>query len=74
MEEKSVAMEMLQEIKRSNKRWFIIAIIELFIIVSMIAGFFIYESQFEYGYDVEEKYNQSIEDIDNNSVINQDIR
>ena len=48
MDEHSLAYEMLGEIKKSNKRWFIIAIIELVIIVAMAIGFFIYESQFEY--------------------------
>lgn len=48
MEEKSLAYELLQELKRSNKRWFIIAMVELVIIVGMIIGFFIYESQFDY--------------------------
>lgn len=46
MEEHTLAYEMLGEIKRSNKRWFSISIIELIIIVSMVIGFFIYESQF----------------------------
>lgn len=48
VEKNSLAYELLQELKRSNKRWFIIAMIELVIIVGMIIGFFIYESQFEY--------------------------
>lgn len=48
MEEHTLAYEMLGEIKRSSKRWFIISIIELVIIVSMVVGFFVYESQFEY--------------------------
>lgn len=48
MENNSLAYELLQELKRSSKRWFIISIIELTIIVSMIIGFFIYESQYSY--------------------------
>ena len=46
--ENSLAYELLQELKRSSKRWFIISIIELTVIVSMIIGFFIYESQYSY--------------------------
>lgn len=82
MEEKSLAMEMLEELKRSNerlerqskdnaKKWFIISIVELLIIVSMIIGFLIYESQYEVGY-VDET-TQTIEDIDNNSTATQNI-
>lgn len=48
MENNSLAYELLQELKRSSKRWFIVSIIELTIIVSMIIGFFIYESQYSY--------------------------
>lgn len=48
MENNSLAYELLQELKRSSKRWFMISIIELTIIVSMIIGFFIYESQYSY--------------------------
>ena len=46
--ENSLAYELLQELKRSSKRWFIVSIIELAVIVSMIIGFFIYESQYSY--------------------------
>lgn len=52
--ENSLAYEMLQEIKKSSKRWFIIAIIELIIIIGMVISFFIYESQYNY---------ESIEDV-----------
>lgn len=46
--ENSLAHELLQELKRSSKRWFIVSIIELAVIVSIIIGFFIYESQYSY--------------------------
>ena len=68
MDEHSLAYEMLQEIKKSNKRWFIIAIIELVIIVAMVVSFFIYESQYSY---------ESVEDIyqytEESSSINQSL-
>ena len=72
IEEHSLAFEMLAEIKRSNKRWFIIAIIELIIIISMVASYFIYESQ--YSYELTDSIEQTIEDTEmSNSIINQDI-
>lgn len=69
MEEKSIALEMLEELKRSSKRWFIIALVELFIIVSMVGGYFVYQSQYEY---TDEIYTQETHEIDN-STVNQSI-
>ena len=70
MEENSLAYELLQEVKKTNKRLFIICLIELVIIVSMVIGFLIYESQYEYG---AESY-QYVEDTDmQESVINQSL-
>ena len=70
MEEKSIALEMLEELKRSSKRWFIIALVELFIIVSMICGYFVYQASLE---QFEETY-QYVEDTDlNNSTLNQSL-
>ena len=72
MEEHSLAYEMLQEIKKSNKRWFIIAIIELIMIISMVVGFFIYESQ--YSYELTEDTYQYVEDTEmDNSTLHQNI-
>ena len=42
MEEKSLATEMLQELKENSKRWFRVAIIELCIIVVIVAMFIIH--------------------------------
>jgi hypothetical protein len=70
MEEKSIAYELLEEVKKTNKRLFIIAIVELVIIVSMAIGFLIYESQYEFS---DESY-QYVDDTDmNNSTINQEL-
>lgn len=70
MEEKSLAYELLQEVKRTNKRLFIICLVELAIIISMAIGFLIYESQYEYS---DETY-QYVEDTDmQESVINQSL-
>ena len=43
-EAQTLATELLHELKASAKRWFIIAIIELFIILSMAGGFIWYLS------------------------------
>lgn len=46
-EEKSLAYILLEDLKKTNKRIFIICIIEAIIIMSMFIGFLIYESQFQ---------------------------
>lgn len=65
--ENSLAYELLQEVKRTNKRLFIIVIVELVIIVSMIVGFLIYESQFQYS-TTEETYTQETSNNDSSSI------
>ena len=82
-EPKSLAYEMLEELKRSNerlertanqngKRWFAVSLIELVIIISMVVAFFIYESQ--YSYELVEDTTQYVEETDlNNSSIDQNI-
>lgn len=47
MEERSIASELLQEVKRTNRRLFIIVIVELIIIVVTNMGWLYYNSQFE---------------------------
>ena len=72
MEEKSIAYELLQEVKKTNKRLFILAIVELVIIVSMITGFLIYLNQYDY-VATDELY-QDISDSElENSTLNQNI-
>ena len=44
MENEKLATELLHELKASAKRWFIIAIVELCIIVAVVAGFLWYIS------------------------------
>ena len=66
MEERSLAYEMLEEIKKSNKRWFTIAMIELVIIVGIVIGFFVYESQFAYVTTTEQT--QETEFVDSSNV------
>ena len=45
--EQSLALEMLAELKKSSKRWFVISIILLVALVVSNIGWFIYESQWE---------------------------
>ena len=44
METQTLATELLHELKASAKRWFIIAVIELFVIIAMAGGFVWYLS------------------------------
>ena len=45
--EQSLALEMLAELKKSSKRWFVISIILLVALVVSNIGWLIYESSFE---------------------------
>ena len=63
------ATEMLKELKAQSKRWFIISIIELIIIIGSNVGWFIYESQYE---TVTEEQTQETYFTDN-SVITQNM-
>ena len=47
MEEKSLAMEMLQELKKANKRNFAIIVILLVALVGSNIAWLVYESQYE---------------------------
>ena len=63
--EQSLAYELLSEIKKTNKRLFVMSIIEMVVIVSMIIGFIAYESQFEYVSDV----SQTQEVYDSSNIV-----
>lgn len=62
-EEKSLAYLLLEDLKKTNKRIFVICIIEAIIIISMFVGFLIYQSQFE----IIDETTQYIEDVDESS-------
>ena len=71
MEERSLALEMLKEVKAQSKRWFIIAIIELVIIIATTGIFVWYINQ-----PIEETITTTTQDADtegDNSPINQHI-
>ena len=66
MEKETLALEMLRELKSQSKRWFIIAIIELFIIIATNTGWLIYEGSFE---TITEEQTQEAYYNDNSTVI-----
>ena len=71
MEEKNLATEMLHELKAQSKRWFIIAIIELIIIIATTGIFVWYINQ-----PIEEIETTTTQDANtegDNSPINQHI-
>ena len=73
MNEETLATEMLKELKSNAKRWFIISMVELFIILSGIALFVWYLNT-----PTEEKeeisYSQDADTEGENSPINQQIK
>lgn len=69
MDNSPLALEMLRELKSQSKRWFIIAVIELIIIIATNTGWLIYESTFE---SVTEEQTQEAY-YNDNSTITQNI-
>ena len=69
MEERSLALEMLRELKQNSRRWFIIAIVELVLLVGSNVAWLVYQSQYE---DVTTTTDeaQTMEDIDNSANSN----
>lgn len=67
--DQSLALEMLAELKKSSKRWFVISIILLVALVVSNIGWLLYESTFEKVYEdsTQETY------YTDNSTITQDI-
>lgn len=65
MEKDTLALEMMKELKAHSKRWFIVAIIELVIIIATNTGWLIYESTFE---TVTEEQTQEAYYNDNSTV------
>lgn len=51
VQEQSFALEMLAELKKSSKRWFVISIILLVALVVSNIGWLLYESTFETVYE-----------------------
>ena len=62
VKEQTLALEMLSELKKTTKRWFVVSIILLIVLVGTNVAWLIYESQWEYA---SEETTQTIEDVDN---------
>ena len=65
--EQSLAFEMLSELKKTTKRWFVVSIILLIALVGTNVAWLIYESSFDTVYEDSTQY---MEDIDNTSNTN----
>ena len=74
MEKESLALEILKEVKANCKRWFIIAIIELVLLVGSNIAWLVYQSQYETLSDeTTTEYSQEADTDGNNSPINQNM-
>lgn len=71
MEEKSIASEMLSELKKTNKRWFLICVFLLISLLGSNIAWLVYESQYEYVTTDTITTAQDINDadLDNTSII-----
>lgn len=69
MEERNLATEMLHELKAQSKRWFIIAIVELVLLVGSNIAWLVYQSQYEDVTTTTDEV-QTMEDIDNSANSN----
>lgn len=65
--EQSLALEMLSELKKSSKRWFVISIVLLIALVISNVGWLIYESQWEETTETQ-TVEQHQEDTDNSNM------
>lgn len=70
--EQSLALEMLAELKKSTKRWFVISIILLVALVTTNVTWIIYESQFETVTETQtvEQHQEDTDDSNISGVIN----
>ena len=65
--EQSLALEILSELKKSSKRWFVISIVLLIALVISNVGWLIYESQWEEVTETQ-TVEQHQEDTDNSNM------
>lgn len=65
--DQSLALEMLSELKKSSKRWFVISIVLLIALVISNVGWLIYESQWEETTETQ-TVEQHQEDTDNSNM------
>lgn len=71
MENQSIASELISEVKKANKRLFLLCIFLLIALLGSNIGWLIYNSQFDYV--IEGTDNITTQDIDNTSVDNSSI-
>ena len=67
VKEQTLALEMLSELKKSPKRWFVISIVLLIALVISNVGWLIYESQWEEVTETQ-TVEQHQEDTDNSNM------
>ena len=67
VKEQTLALEMLSELKKSSKRWFVISIVLLIALVISNVGWLIYESQWEEVTETQ-TVEQHQEDTDNSNM------
>ena len=65
IKEQSLALEMMTELKKTSKRWFVVSIILLIALVGTNVAWLIYESQFQ---TVIEDSNQETHYTDNSTI------
>ena len=71
-ESPTLALELLHEVKKSSKRWFIIFIITLLALIGTNIGWFIYESSFETATETQtvEQHQEGTDNSNMSGVIN----
>ena len=67
VKEQTLALEMLSELKKTTKRWFVISIVLLIALVISNVGWLIYESQWEEVTETQ-TVEQHQEDTDNSNM------
>ena len=70
--EQSLALEMLSELKKTTKRWFVVSIISLIALVGTNVAWLIYESSFETVTETHtvEKHQEDTDNSNMSGVIN----
>ena len=67
VKEQTLALEMLSELKKTTKRWFVVSIILLIALVISNVGWLIYESQWEEATETQ-TIEQHQDDTDNSNM------
>lgn len=72
IKEQSLALEMMTELKKTSKRWFVVSIILLIALVISNVGWLIYESQWEETTETQtiEQYQEDTNNSNMSGVIN----